>query len=321
MAVMTKTLRNTIPNALLTFVLITFFTSCNLPGQVTKLASTPGFTPVSELPQTPVTFRVTITQAIPSGDSIYITLLDEVTGLAFNLHQYILHADDPLHYSVTLPLYLGKVIKYRYSRQGASTVNEHLYNDRPVRYRLYQVTGPGTVEDVVSGWTDSIYQGPTGRIMGSIIDQSTGKPATNILVAAGGEQTFSLADGSFLLEGLPPGTHNLAFYSLDGFYSFYQQGAVVAADSTTPVSAKLSPTTLVTVIITVKVPSGTPSDAPLRLAGNLSQLGNTFADLAGGVSSLPYRMPVLGKLANGRYMVTLSLPGGTYLEYKYTLGD
>lgn len=307
--------------ALLIFVLVPLLAGCNLPAQVQKTGSGTGSSPVSELQKTMLTFRVTIPAPLASGDAIYLTLLDEVTGLAFSPYKYILHADDPLHYSVSLPFYLGKVIKYRYNREGASNVDEHLTNDRPVRYRIYHVEGPGTVDDVISRWTDTPYQGLTGRIMGRVADHATGKPIPNILVAAGGEQAFSLADGTFLLEGLPPATHNLVFYALDGSYDIYQQGAVVAADSTTPVAVDLQPAKLVTVIFTVKVPANTPTDAPIRLAGNLYQLGNTFADLSGGVSSLATRMPLLGRLVDGRYMITLSLPAGAYLEYKYTLGD
>jgi hypothetical protein len=302
-------------------IIISLLAGCNLPTYTDQSSTNPQITPISEIQQTLVTFRLTIPEPIPSGDSIYITLLDEVTGLSFNPHKYILNAEDSQHYSVSLPLYLGKVIKYRYSREGSAIVSEHLYNDRPVRYRLYHVEGPGNVEDVLSRWTDSEYLGSKGRIMGDVLDFSTGKPIPNLLVAAGGEQALTLADGTFLLEGLPVGTHNLVFYSLDGSYDLYQQGAVVAADSTTPVSVELSPARLVTVIFTVKVPTDTPPDAPIRIAGNLYQLGNTYADLLGGVSSLASRMPLLGKLPDGRYMVTLSLPVGAYLEYKYTLGD
>ncbi len=319
---MPKFNRSSFFNTLLTLILVAVLAGCNLPSQPAPAPTGADTTPINELQQSILTFRLTLPESIPAGDSIYLTLLDEVTGLAFNPHTYIMQASDALHYTVSLPFYQGKVIKYRYSRVGASTtVDEHLYDDRPVRYRLYNVEGTGTVDDVLSGWTDTPYTGPTGRIMGTVVDSATQKPIPNILVAAGGEQTFSLADGSFLLEGLPPGTHNLVLYSLDGSYSIFQQGAVIAADSTTPVSVQMSPARLVTVIFTVKLPADTPSDAPVRLAGNLTQLGNTFADLAGGMSSLPARMPVLGKLSDGRFMVTLSLPVGAYLEYKYTLGD
>jgi hypothetical protein len=53
----------------------------------------------------------------------------------------------------------------------------------------------------------------------------------------------------------------------------------------------------------------------------LYQLGNTFATLSGGVSSLALNMPVLSALPDGRYTLTLSLPVGADIRYKYTLGD
>jgi hypothetical protein len=60
---------------------------------------------------------------------------------------------------------------------------------------------------------------------------------------------------------------------------------------------------------------------PLRLAGNLLQLGNTFSDLRGGLSTVAGRTPILSPLPDGRYSVSLFLPAGADIEYKYTLGD
>lgn len=60
---------------------------------------------------------------------------------------------------------------------------------------------------------------------------------------------------------------------------------------------------------------------PLRLAGNLLQLGNTFSDLRGGLSTVADRMPILSAMPDGRYSVSLFLPVGADIEYKYTLGD
>lgn len=303
------------------FFILTFLISCNFPPSTALPSNNTSPTHTPEFQQTLVSFTAALSEPLPAGDSIYLTLLDEVTGLAFNPHKYIMQADDALNYSVTLPFTIGKVIKYRYSREGTTSVNEHLYNDHPVRYRLYQVEAPATVKDVICEWTDTQYTGPRGRIMGAVVDSKTGQPIPNLLVTAGGEQAFTLADGTFLLDGLPVGTHTLVFFALDGSYQIFQQGANVAADSTTPVSIQLSPAKLVSVIFNVKLPVGTPPDAPLRLAGNLYQLGNTFADLSGGVSTLASRMPTLGKLPDGSYILTINLPAGTYIEYKYTLGD
>ncbi len=302
-------------------LIITFLIGCNIPQQYPGPSDNPSAQSPTGNQQTLVTFQASLPQPLPAGDSLYLVLLDEVTGLSFNTHKYIMQAENPLSYSLDLPFTIGKVLKYRYSRMGLSSVDEHLYNDRPVRYRLYDVEGPAVVNDIISRWTDTQYQGPTGRIMGTVKDLSTGQPIPNLLVTAGGEQSLTLADGAFLLESLPPGTHNLVFYAMDGMYHIYQQGASVAADSTTPVSVQLTPAKLITAIFTVQLPPNTPGDTPVRLAGNLYQLGNTFADLAGGVSTLASRTPVMGKMADGRYMLTVNLPEGAYIEYKYTLGD
>jgi hypothetical protein len=78
---------------------------------------------------------------------------------------------------------------------------------------------------------------------------------------------------------------------------------------------------LVNVTFTVSVPDTTVPGVPVRIAGNLLQFGNTFADLQGGVSTNTDRMPTMNLQPDGRYAVTLALPAGAHVQYKYTLGD
>ena len=310
---------------------------CNLPAFQTSPSPTPSglsglpiAAPLPALPETLITFRV---QAPTStGDTIYLSVLDEVTGLALNaqnLPMETLNADAPITdsqtsqtYLLTMPAAIGSVIAYRYEKQtGDIRVGEHLADGSPVRYRLFHVDGPGTVDDVVSRWTDTKFRGFPGRIMGQASDAVTGTPIPNLLITAGGAQTITKSDGSFLLEGLPEGVHNLVAFALDGSYQTYQQGAQVAAESTTPTPLKLNQPAFVKVVFVARVPTETPPVVPLRLAGNLYQLGNTFATLTGGMSTLASNMPVLSQLPDGRYTLTLSLPVGADIRYKYTLGD
>jgi len=319
-------------------VLALFLSGCSMDWVVTPTSTLPTETPESEatpvpLPPTPetiVNFRVEVPANTPADAPIYLTILDEVTGLALNPTYYTLDPAEPeqsdeanrSYYSINLPLPVGSVIKYRYERQAeAATVIEHVSDGRTVRYRLYHVEGPGIINDVVSRWTDTPFDSPSGRIMGQATDAESGKPIPNLLVTAGGQQTFTASDGSFLLEGLPPGVHNLVGYALDGSYKIFQQGARVAAESTTPAPLKLSAAPTVKVVFVVKVPEGTPPVIPVRLAGSLFQTGNTFSDLSGGTSTLAINMPVLDPLPDGRYSLTMTLPVGADLRYKYTLGD
>lgn len=285
---------------------------------------TSSFTPIpseTAVPEAMVTFRVTLPESITPGVSINLNVLDEVTGLALNQKAFPMEAEDSQHFVVILPFPINSVLKYRYTRQGAKFTQEHTSDGRSVRYRLYLVEGPGIVQDVISRWTDTNFNGPTGRINGQVIDTHTGKSIPDILVTAGGAQTLTTADGAYLLEGLPPGTHNIVAYSLDGSYRAYQQGAIVAGESTTPAPLHLTKATMVKIVFTVNVPRGTLPAVPIRYASNLYQHGNTFADLEGGVNTLASRMPVLSPLPDGRYMITLDLPAGVDIRYKYTLGD
>jgi hypothetical protein len=266
-------------------------------------------------------FRVQIPETPPPEQGIQLNILDEVTGLALNISGHDMQPEDSTHYSVEIPFPLGSVIKYRYTRKGSIPAEEHTSDGRQVRYRMFLVEAPGTVEDLVTRWTDSTYEGPTGRIQGQVFDQETRLPQPNILIASGGAQTMTAADGTFLIEGLPPGVHNLIAYSLDGAYQVFQQGAQVAPDATTPAEIHISKAPLVNLTFHIKVPKGTPPVVPVRIAGNLYQLGNTFANLSGGMSTTAARMPALVPQPDGTYKLTLSLPAGTDLRYKYTLGD
>jgi len=279
----------------------------------------------SEIPTVqPISMAVTtfVVEApvMPASQDISLDILDEVTGLALNPIRYRMTPQDNRHFTVELPLPVGSVIKYRYSRVQNIPINETSSQGKPVRYRLYSVRGPGAVQDIVSGWIDLPYSGATGRISGTVVDSVQKAPLANILVEAGGVQTLTTSDGSFYLEGLAPGQHHLTVYAMDGAYQTAQQGAVVAAESTTPAEFSMTPQPLIKITFNLAVPQEA-INVPVRIAGNILQLGNSFADLDGGVNGIATRMPVMAPDAQGKLSITLSLPAGTALEYKYTLGD
>lgn len=284
----------------------------------------PAETETAPLAYAIVTFRALVPEDTPIDDPVYINILDEVTGLYLNAVSHEMELDEELSavYKVSLPFPIGTVVKYRYERQGDELrVAEHTSSGEPVRYRLLQVNGPDSVDDVISRWTDTEFTGPSGRIMGQASDNSTGQPIPNLLITAGGAQSYTHSDGTFLIEGLPPGIHNLVGYAMDGAYQTFQQGAEIAAESTTPTPIRLEPANFVDVTFEISLPANTPPLVPVRLAGNLYQLGNTFGTLAGGINTLSMRMPDLKLLGDGRYGLTIKLPSGADIQYKYTLGD
>lgn len=298
------------------------FSSCSFSSQGSVTPPPQGNIPTpTPAPMAETVFEVALPAPIPTGTTLSLAVLDEVTGLPINPVYYPMQPQDATHYSVHVALPLNGVVKYRYVLQGAYPVQEDTTFDQPLRYRMYIVPGPGQVADVVSSWADQPYSGSTGRVQGQVVDPKSGAPLPDILVTAGGVQTLTDSLGNFSLEGLPSGIHNLVAYALDGAYQPFQQGAAVAAGTTTPAAVAMQPAKIVRLTFVVTVPADTVVGAPLRIAGNLSQLGNTFADLDGGVSTIASRMPVMMALPDGRYSLTLELPAGTDLRYKYTQGD
>ena len=270
---------------------------------------------------TQTTFVVTLPEPLQAGDTLAISVLDEVTGLSLNQTKYPMSARDSLTYTATLPVPVNSVLKYRYIRLGGAGAVEDTTFGTQIRYRLYNAASSAEVQDTIADWSDKTYTRPTGTILGQVYNADTGSPIPNILVSAGGLQFITDSLGRFELQGLPTGTHQLVAYSLDGLYQPFQQGAIVAEGNPTIVDLRIKPTHLVNVTFMVAVPEDTVPGVPVRIAGNILQLGNTFADMQGGVSTVTDRMPIMNLQPDGRYSVTLGLPAGTYLQYKYTLGD
>lgn len=268
-----------------------------------------------------VDFRVALPAKIPNKQKLSFEVLDEVTGLALNSSRYEMTRVDDLHYKIKLPFTPGSVIKYRYIREGGATAIEYTSLGHQVRYRIDYVQNPGVVEDIVSAWNDTSYKGSFGRIQGQVVDGGRNTPVVGSLVSAGGQQTITASDGSFLLDGLPAGKHNLVVYSLDGSYPTFQQEAVVAASAATQVPIRLAPVQYVKVTFNVKAPDEVPEGIPIRLVGNTYPLGNTFSDLRGGISTIASRAPLLRYLKDRIYSFTIKMPVGLDLRYKYSLGD
>jgi hypothetical protein len=309
-------------------VLVLLLNSCSIPfveipGQSSPTATpslAPGSTAEPQLSAV-VTFRVAIPSPLLAGETLSLSVVDEVTGLDLNAVMYAMQGMDTLHYNVAVPFPLNSIVKYRYIRQGSLPIPEDDSFDRQVRYRMYDVTAPGTVEDVVASWSDSLFSSPFGRLTGQVLDSATNAPLADILIAVGGQQTLSDSNGTFIFENLPVGIHNLVAYAIDGTYQTFQQGARIEEGMRTPVTFSMLPAQMVNVLFTLTAPADTTQNAPIRLAGNLYQLGNTFGSLQGGLSTVATRMPTLTPMQDGRSMISLMLPAGADIRYKYTLGD
>ncbi len=249
------------------------------------------------MPLAEVTFTALLPAPLAPGETMVLGVLDEVTGLGLNPALYPMNQVDAQRYTLTLPLVVNSVVKYRYYRKGAGMALEDTAAGSVVRYRLYHVTGPGGTEDRVASWSDTPFQRAdrwNQRFGGGFCFRASGRQHAG--QCGRGVHLHRFAR-SVRLER-PAGWHAYAGGLVRRMACTppFSRGAAVAAGLMTnaPISVAPAPTVQVTFI--VNTPADTVRGAPVRLAGNLLQLGNTFADLSGGVSTLATRMPTLSPL-------------------------
>lgn len=267
-----------------------------------------------------VVFHVSLPEPLAAGDIIYLVVVDELTGLSYNQHRLQMTAENDRSLTYTLNVPSASVIRYRYFRQrGQGYFFERLINSE-VRFRAVWAGVNIEVSDRVFCWEAGLCVGAVGRIAGIISDEK-GMPVPGVRVFSGGAQAISAADGSYLLEDVPAGEQNLVAIAGDGGAFVFQQGALVNPDSLTPANISLQSLPMVEVVFLVSVPLETPQNAVVRIAGNLSQLGEVFTDLDGALNISSASMPAMARLEDGRYFYRMWLPAGAEIIYRYTLGD
>ena len=94
------------------------FSLLDIPGLTSSTAtpsllSGPTATPQ---PSAAVTFRVALPSPLLAGETLYLSVVDEITGLGLNAFTYAMQGMDTLHYTVAIPLATNSIVKYRYIR-------------------------------------------------------------------------------------------------------------------------------------------------------------------------------------------------------------
>ena len=304
------------------FLLFSIFLSgCHLPEKRSQPTNENGRQPEDfATPATNVQFILELNQPVSEDEEILIEILDEVSGLPHHAYTFALEKTDEEQYNLQMSFPSGSVVKYRYVRLGETKIPEALPTGEPVRYRLCHVMNGIQVVDQLNGWLGDTPTNPRSTLTGTIQDRVTHVPIPDILVSAGGQLSITDANGQFVLEGLPIGVQNLVAYAINGSYQTFQQGAQISPGMTTQADLELQARPVVRVQFNVN-PPGDAQGAPVYLAGNLTQLGNTFSELAGSMSLYPKKMPALMHNEDGTYAIDLQLYAGIDLRYKFTLGD
>jgi len=276
---------------------------------------------VQDLPYSETVFEVSLPEKLKNGEIVYLEIIDEVTGIALNPTRYEMQSKDDLTLFVRIPIVNGSFVKYRYVKRSDVDIIEFCSDGDSVHYRSYIVNRPSVAKDIISSWTNEGTAFPAGEISGFVYDTKTNLPIPEIFISVNGITTSSAHNGFYQIRNIPSGEHNLVAYHPDGLYKPFQQGAVIANNALTPASFGMESSKMVKITFNVEVPENTVKGAPLRLIGNFYSLGNVYRETNGGTSIISSRSPLLDNIENGKYSITLDLPSGADLRYKFSLGD
>lgn len=270
--------------------------------------SSPDLSSYDPPPSVDVTFNALLPSPIAAGETVFLTILDELTGLEYNPQHLAMLASGDRSVTVSLSVPTGTLLKYRFTRQGPSgAFNEIAANGQGIPYRAYLVDGPGHVaHDVVAAWADAPLTLESGQVSGTITDSATGQPLAGLRVIAAGIHTTTDEAGFFTISGLPQGLHSVLVFSPSGSHLTYQQGALVAASGLTPADIRLTPALMANVTFVLTPPADHTAGTPIFLTGDLAAFASR---------------PLLGVQTDGTYALTMQLPVGVDLRYKYSLGD
>lgn len=268
-----------------------------------------------------VVFEATLPQALAANTTLQLEILDEISCLNFNPTRYDMSLKGESTYYVRLPLPIDSIVKYRYILNTSPATSEKDMEGNDILYRMVKISDPVVVQDTVANWENAASTSAKGVLSGYIVDATNNIPLPSVLVTIAGKQTYTATDGSFTIENVPVGEHAMLAYHPSGAYQVFQQKAVIADGAQTPAVFGMQPAQYVNVSFHVDTPDNTVKGAPLRLLGNLLQLGNTFSELNASCSVLASQAPIMSYQEDGSYLLTLQLPVGMDIRYKYSLGD
>ncbi len=266
----------------------------------------------------PQEFSVDLHMPASAETQLAIDVLDEVSGMLYNIERYPLSRQPDGKFTGTLMLPENATLRYRYVMTAPLEVSEQKADGTPVGYRVAFVQKNAARKDIVSGWPNTPYTEKTADLNGIVHDSKSNQPLPDVLINIAGYQTFTDMTGRFVLNDLPVGVHLLSAVSIDGSHVTFQQQANLVAGLSTPAVIQMTPLPQIKVTLQL-APLTDAIGAPVRIAANYAQCGVIFNEY--NLESFASRMPLMSRSQDGSYTIELNLHAGNVLRYKYTLGN
>ena len=272
-----------------------------------------------------ITFNATIALSKENDSNIYIEIFNDPTDLKKKTSIYKMeHISDDI-YTVDIISIPNSIIKYKYLLEGSSNpISESNPLGWEVKYRTFYVTKEDSVNDIIYSFSHEKNCQNTGRIEGEVVDPVSKLGIADIQINIGGNITYTASDGSYNIDCLSPGKHNIVANHINNKCNTFQQEAIIAENSTTAADFALHFRNIVDVTFNVNFPKNQNDEdnqLPLYLISNNHNMGNTYSDKTYASNTMMSNALKMEKVANNQYSIKLSLPAGMDMRYAYTFGD
>jgi len=134
----------------------------------------------------PVNFSAKLRIPASSDMQLAIDILDEVSGMLYNIERYpLIHQADG-NFTGTLMLPENATLRYRYVATAPLELAEHKADGSPVGYRIVHVEKNKVIKDNISAWYNAPYSGNTADLTGIVHDRKSNQPLPDVLINIAG---------------------------------------------------------------------------------------------------------------------------------------
>jgi hypothetical protein len=282
----------------------------------------PGFSPIT-LPERKLVFSVKTPNNTPENAPVYLSIVDLTGGTDKHIRMKDMGNG---FYETTSSVQARSMIRYTFDRfDGEGCCNESVTREAmgerfQMQYRLLLVEDDlKQVNDTIATWVDLREPHAEGTISGRVTDGATGEPIFDADVSVSGIHIGTRTDGSFKVEGLPPGEHTVIAHSDTGDFLPIQVIVNLTEEEPEEVRFLVTPAKLVPVSFDVLLPDSTPENAWIKLAGNINKLGARIAHPSRPLTPDNFFIPKIERSENNA-SAEFMLPEGAFIEYFYTIG-
>lgn len=272
-------------------------------------------------PAATMTLRVTVPPNTPGGDTITLRI-----GMLFGADEQdiamtkVSSGPDVWEAKVSLPE--GIMLRYFYRRNQGWAAQEAAPH-RPqgsFAYREFLVEHGKTRNEVIAAWDDlRPVSGPTGAVIGTVTDGTTGAGIMDLVVSAGPYRTRTRWDGTYRIYGMPAGSGSVTVSADNGEYRSRTVPVTVSASGSTTLDIAVNSSPPATVTFRATVPAGTPAGAVPRLYGDTYRMG--MLPFFEGTAVDVTRSIEMTHVSGNTWTADVRLGNGTCVRYLYTLGD